>query len=248
MPENGNRGDIRMWPSEEWASRVYDWANLGLIVGLVIGVISTVLVVWMGNVKEAYLPKQVAETNKSAALANERAADAKKTATVAEQGTADALAEQELLRNKNLILESQLLGVRKQSEARRLTGEQKRELIKLLSGGDEGVAIVSPIADGEASDFADDFDSALQAAHWQTLRIRNRITTKFGVSLVTVEGTVLARTKRLSDALTAVGISHETNTLKTSDTSLQSISPKFEVGYLYLVIEHKPFPNVKNPH
>jgi hypothetical protein len=43
-----------MWPSEELAARLYNWANLGLIVSLVAGVISTMLLVWMGGVKEAY--------------------------------------------------------------------------------------------------------------------------------------------------------------------------------------------------
>jgi hypothetical protein len=76
-----------MWPSEELASRVYDWANWGLLVGLVLGVISTGLVVRMGNVKETYFKLHIAETNKSTALANERAADAQMRATLAEKGT-----------------------------------------------------------------------------------------------------------------------------------------------------------------
>lgn len=41
-----------MWPSEDLASRLYDTANVGLVVGLIIGVISTVLLVWMGNVRD----------------------------------------------------------------------------------------------------------------------------------------------------------------------------------------------------
>lgn len=226
-----------MWPSEESAAWLYDLANWGLIVGLVIGVISTCLIVWMGKAKEAYLQKQVADTNA-------RASDAQKIASEAGKETAEALVEQERLRNENLVLQSQLLELRKQSEARRLTGEQKSELVKLLSGGNEGVAIVSPMADPEASDFADDFDSALQAAHWDTLRIRNRISTKFGVAVVTVEGTVLSRTKRLSDALTSVGIPHDVTTFKAGDAST---SPPFQAGYLYLVIEHKPLPGIKSP-
>lgn len=43
-----------MWPSEEWASRLFDWANVGIISSLTVGVVSTMLLVWMGNVKEAY--------------------------------------------------------------------------------------------------------------------------------------------------------------------------------------------------
>jgi hypothetical protein len=58
-----------MWPSEHWASSLYDLANWGLVIGLVIGVISTVLVVWMGNVKEEYLRRDLASTNERAAKA-----------------------------------------------------------------------------------------------------------------------------------------------------------------------------------
>ena len=60
-----------MWPSEDLASRLYDLANWGLVIGLVIGVVSTAVVVWMGNVKEAYLRRQVATLNQSAASAKE---------------------------------------------------------------------------------------------------------------------------------------------------------------------------------
>jgi len=54
IAESGNQGGIPMWPSEELASRLSNWANWGLIASLVAGVISTVLLVWMGNVKDAY--------------------------------------------------------------------------------------------------------------------------------------------------------------------------------------------------
>lgn len=65
-----------MWPSEEWASRLYNLANMFLIAGLAVGVISTVLVVWMGNVKEEYLNRDLAATNERAAEAEKRAAQA----------------------------------------------------------------------------------------------------------------------------------------------------------------------------
>jgi hypothetical protein len=99
--------------------------------------------------------------------------------------------------------------------------------------------------DGEAADFADDFKSALESAYWQTVRIVNRISSKFGVAVVTCEGTqgpVLLLAKRLSDALSAAGIAHELATFKNGDAST---SPAFQSGYLYLVVEHKPLPAAK---
>jgi hypothetical protein len=198
----------------------------------------------MGDVKEAYLRKQLAETDRSAAVAKQGAADAQKTASEANKGTADALVEQERLRKDNLVLQSQLLLLRRQSEPRRLTGEQKAALVKQLSGSAGGVTIVSPLIDGEALDFADDFDSALQTAHWKTGRVRSLLTTKFGVAIVTVEGTVLRQTKQLSDALTAIGVQHEMTTAKEGDGST---GPVYHSGYLYLLIEHKPLPSSVRP-
>lgn len=79
-----------MWLSLEVASKLYHWANIGLIASLVGGVVSTVFVVWMGNIKEDYLNRdlsaarerstvlegQIVESQKSIAEANARAAEA----------------------------------------------------------------------------------------------------------------------------------------------------------------------------
>lgn len=77
----------RMWPSFETAVRLYDVANVSLIGALAIGVIATVIVVWMGNVKEEYLRRDLSDTNARAeeakaasAEANARAAEANRIA------------------------------------------------------------------------------------------------------------------------------------------------------------------------
>lgn len=67
---------MRMWPSAPVAGRVYDLANVVLVISLVLGAASTVLVVWMGNVKEAYLRRDLAATGKAVAEADARAAAA----------------------------------------------------------------------------------------------------------------------------------------------------------------------------
>ena len=79
-----------MWPSEEVAFRLYDFANWGLIAGLVVGVISTVLLVWMGNVKETYLRRDLATTTAGTAAAIERAGNAGKEAAEANKKAAEA--------------------------------------------------------------------------------------------------------------------------------------------------------------
>lgn len=65
-----------MWPSMETATRLHDIANTILIVSLVFGVVSTAIVVWMGNVKEEYLKRDLAETNERTAKAEQKTAEA----------------------------------------------------------------------------------------------------------------------------------------------------------------------------
>lgn len=57
---NGNHVGMEIWPSREWSERLYDSANIALIVALVIGAFATVMIVWMGNKKEEYLKKDIA--------------------------------------------------------------------------------------------------------------------------------------------------------------------------------------------
>lgn len=73
-----------MWPSEATATVTYDIANVALIVSLVVGVIATCLVVWMGSVKDGYLRRSLASVNQEAAEATERAASANKQAAEAQ--------------------------------------------------------------------------------------------------------------------------------------------------------------------
>lgn len=113
------------------------------------------------------------------------------------------------------MLSAKLVELYRQGEPRRFTGPQKAELAQLLRGPKVGLTIVSPLTDGEASDFADDFDSAVIGANWQTLRIRNVITKKYGVALVTAEGTPpLSSLKALDSALKKIGVSHSIETMK----------------------------------
>lgn len=133
-----------MWPSLETANAVGDWANRALIGSLVVGVVSTVLIVWMGSAKETYwdLDRQqsrerVAALDVAVAQANERAA------------LANEKAESERL--ARLRLEAQLA-------PRRLTGLQTDLLTTALSAMKERIPklVVTRLGDREAHDFAND--------------------------------------------------------------------------------------------
>lgn len=210
-----------MWPSEELASRLYDLANMGLIAGLVAGVVSTVLIVWMGNVKEGYLKRDVAHAQLSAAEANEKA-EAEKLARVR---------------------------LEKDVSPRRLTGEQRIKLTKLLEqyADPVGIVVVSAFLDSESSDFADDFNAAIADAKWKTLRFKDRLTQRTGISLGVLEGTprldpwgrpIIELKQRVGEALTGIGILYNDATFGKDD--IHSTGVEFERGPIYLVVEHKP--------
>jgi hypothetical protein len=82
-----------MWPSPEAASRLYNYANYGLIFALILGVIATGLIVWMGKVKEEYLQRDFAG-------ANERAESAKAIAATANERAAESQLKLEELREQ----------------------------------------------------------------------------------------------------------------------------------------------------
>ena len=193
--------------------------HLSVIVGgslITIGVAGELLIGFMGS----RLDNKLRDINNSSiAEANERSKQ---------------------LEKENLLLQTDLLRLRKESEPRRLTGEQKEKLTALLKAHPDGCAVVSAMLDPESSDFADDFNTAIQSAGWQTVRYTNRLSTRYGVSIgVALGGAERPGAKVLSDALTAIGIPHEDVTFKDGDATM---SPHFQAGHIYLVIEHKPLP------
>jgi hypothetical protein len=112
------------------------------------------------------------------------------------------------------------LKLRQQVSPRRLSGEQKAELTKLLSQYPDqvGIVIVSAFLDSESSDLADDLDTAITQAKWKTLRLKDRLTQKSGISLGVYEDTptldpwgrpILELKQRVGDALKAIGISYQ---------------------------------------
>jgi hypothetical protein len=145
----------------------------------------------------------------------------------------------EILRQSNLVLQADLLKLRKESEPRRLTGGQEDILRSRLEGHSTRIAVVSCIMDPESKDLADDFVSALTTAHWECFRIINRISSNYGVSVGMVHNNPIAvpEVKLLSDALTEIKVPHNIVPFSEGDAST---SPAFQAHILYLVIEHKP--------
>jgi hypothetical protein len=117
MAESGNQEGNSMWPSSELASRIYDFANAALIVSLVVGVVATVLIVWMGNKKETYLRRDLAGAYERASVADAKAAEANKAAEherLARVQLEARIADRSLTRQQQHDLTLRLLGFAKQ--------------------------------------------------------------------------------------------------------------------------------------
>ena len=67
-------------------------ANIGLIIGLVIGIVSTVLLIWMGNVKEGYLNRELAQSRERTASLEKQSGESRVAIAKANLDAAQSLA------------------------------------------------------------------------------------------------------------------------------------------------------------
>jgi hypothetical protein len=153
-----------MWPSLPTANHIADWANIFFIGGLVVGVVSTVLIVWMANVKEGYweLARQdsderIAQLNKGAARLSAEAESAKGEIAKANQGAAEANAR---------ALEAKL-ALEKYKQPRLLSERQISTISEKLKpfAGTKFDAAVIP-GDPEAFTFLAYIAATLEMAGW----------------------------------------------------------------------------------
>lgn len=157
-----------MWPSYETASSIYDKANIALLLGLAIGVIATVLIVWMGNVKEEYLKLNVGSANAvaekaraNAANANIQAADANERTANMEKHNLELQASLERERSARLKLEAQIA-------PRSLATAQREALDKALSSAPKPLTVkLILLGDQEAGMYGEQILSILQGAKIQ---------------------------------------------------------------------------------
>lgn len=155
-----------MWPSLETASRLYDLANIGLIIGLVIGVVSTIVVAWMGTVKEGYLDRALADSHERTAILEKQAGEAKLAIAeaqtqLAESSVRAANAEQKAAEAK--------LALEKYKAPRVLTTDgQARVTSKMKAYSDMAFDFASTTSK-ESLNLLEQIESALISAKWTQL-------------------------------------------------------------------------------
>lgn len=174
--------------------------------------------------ENAVLNKEAGDARKAAGEANEHAKLLDVRIAEAQRETATARLEQAQLEAK--------------IASRRLTGGQKTKLRLLLESHPIPIAVARNPFDKESIDFADDFISALLAAHWPTV-LRTWLGFRYGVLIGAVdeESRNSPDVKRLSNALLAIGVPNEVIALSKDDTSL---IPPPAPHAMYLLIGLRP--------
>jgi hypothetical protein len=200
-----------MWFSIETASKIHDWANVVLIGALAVGVVSTLLVVWMGNIKEGYLRRDIYSAGVESAKAIENAAKANERAAEAELAAAEANKKAEEERLARVKIEEKLA-------PRYISKDQFNTIVSQMSKWAElpdttikqDAAVFSIISNFESVSLADQLATALKTAGWNI----NRNLVTFGKSysisgigiLTSSNPRGVAVSEALSNALNSEGI------------------------------------------
>jgi hypothetical protein len=149
IAESGTQGARGMWPPLETASRIYDIANIFLILGAAVGIASTCVIVWMGNVKESHW-------DEARDHARER---------IVQLETQQKLATAEIEDAKARALEAQVaLEIFK---APRTLSPGQKALIQARMKPFPGTQFAMAAVGAEPLDFATEIADALKAAGWQ---------------------------------------------------------------------------------
>jgi hypothetical protein len=147
-----------MWPSLPVANHIADWANIFFIGSLVVGVASTVLIVWMANVKESHWDRARQESEERLVELGTRGDEAR--ANIAKANAQIAAANVRVAK-----AEKQNLDLRAKIASRRITEEQHQILVDELSRS-PGAFDMAAMGDPESSLFASDILKTLADAGW----------------------------------------------------------------------------------
>jgi hypothetical protein len=130
------------------------------------------------------------------------------------------------------------LKLEKELAPRRLSGEQRERLVgELHQYGGSNVAIVSPLLDPEATDFADDLEAAFRVAGWHTARIKNHMTADRGLAVGSVGIAHRKAVVAVRKALSSADVAHKETKVKLGDNTM---APSPEPNVVYLLVRHKP--------
>jgi hypothetical protein len=173
---NGNHAGMRMWPSLSislpLANKIADLANIFFIGSLVVGVVSTIAIVWMAGVKEAYWDE---DRRHSAERIEELQSEAvKASAAIAESDAKTAQANENAAKANERTAELKLALEREIAarQPRTITPEQHAAVVQFLANaGQKGdLIVVWKVFDEEAERFGKQVISVLADAGFNVIK------------------------------------------------------------------------------
>ena len=168
-----------MWPSLPAANHIADVANIFFIGSLVIGVVSTVLIVWMSGVKEAYWEKDRTESAERIAVVAAQGEKARAELGIAQADIAKAKAQAAALERDTAKARQAIVEANARTKEAELKLEELRRqvaprilkrdaLIKALEGQPKAPTEIMYLRDdAESFELAQQISLAMEAAGWQ---------------------------------------------------------------------------------
>ena len=160
--KSGMRVGMSIWEiSLSLANKLYNTANVFLLIGTVLTAASTVIVLWTAGVRDKYASIEIAQAHASSEQAKGTAASAEAAAALAQQRTGElaVLAEQERL--KSLRLQEQLAW-------RVLDQAQVNILSSILSTRKGSIHVYWISGDNESWYYAFQIASVFHKSGWET--------------------------------------------------------------------------------
>jgi hypothetical protein len=159
MAKIGIKGGSKMvWPSLDVASRVADIANMFFIGSLTVGVIASVAIIWMANVKEAHWDRFREASNEEVTKAKERIAELTTHGKQLENDTAIAKQQAAEATERSSRIEQA-------GKWRELSPAQKLALLNIFKLGTGSIDLSYPANDSEALFFALQIGDVLKEAN-----------------------------------------------------------------------------------
>jgi hypothetical protein len=219
---------------------IFEIASVAVVVSGIVGEL------WVGVVSADRNTDLRSKNTRLVRLVREKAGDAQIIAGNANRGADEAKeraskadVQSESLRQKNLLLQTNLERLRQESAARRLTGQQKAAILKILESGRFPVGVGWNPLDNEARDFGEDFVSVLSVAHWNPIR-QFWGPSPYSIAIGFVDEDNPKDSpgfKLLREAIRAIGVEPKILTFREGDTS---ISPPVKSHVMYLLIGAHP--------
>lgn len=237
--ETRANGVRRMWglSLDSWNNVIVAFLSVGAAAAVIVGIAT--YIAFQLQKQESQDAHDELERYKLGVAA--QVADAKREGIEAGKAAGDALLRAAALEKEAAELKARNLVLEEKIQPRRISVQKSKEMSSILSSI-KGIAIVvaSRLLDPEGKDFGDDLELAFKNAGWPTARYVNWTMSNKGVFIAAAAGTVIPDevSRAIAGALEVINTKHTTMTISGQD--LQTASPNFQQGVLYLLVGVKP--------